>query len=231
MAEVEAQIVGRYERAFLLYVRSEYAPQAIVQQVGGGVVALALLSAHVVNLQTEGGFRVGGEFRHDMHSQVVLAACINDGERVAIAAGEQRTRIAYLSAHFAVERCAVEDHLIERLVLLLYFAVTQYVGFAFCLVVADEVLFAFCQTAPVAIFYGGGVACALLLLLHLCVETGFIDAQPLLRADELREVEGEAVGVEEGEGFLAGHRCPSVALRLGNDAFQQVDARREGAEE
>ena len=56
---------------------------------------------------------------------------------------------------------------------------------------------------PVAVFHGGGVAGTLLLLLHLDVELLLIDGKAVLTADELREVEGETVGVEEAEGLDA----------------------------
>ena len=65
---------------------------------------------------------------------------------------------------------------------------------------------------PVGGFDGGGIAGALLLLFHLGVESGFVHRQTGFEADQLRKVEGETVGVEEGEGFGAVHHGLTALL-------------------
>ena len=69
------------------------------------------------------------------------------------------------------------------------------------------------------------------MFLHFGVEAGFVYFQALFGADELREVEGEAVGVEEGECLFAVHGVAACLDGLLNHAFEQRDACREGAEE
>ena len=86
---------------------------------------------------------------------------------------------------------------------LFYVAVTEDVRLDGVFVVAHELLFAFAEHYPVGCFDGGGVARALFLSLHVTVEGFVVEGHALLFEDELGEVEGEAVGVVEREGFVA----------------------------
>ena len=68
------------------------------------------------------------------------------------------------------------------------------------IVVAHELLLALSQRHPVAVLHGGGIAGTGFLLLHLMGKALLIERQPVLAAYQLREVEREAIGVEELEG-------------------------------
>ena len=84
---------------------------------------------------------------------------------------------------------------------------------------------------PVACLNLCGVAGAFLLFLHLDVEAGLIDCETVLATDEFCEVEGEAVGVEEGESLFAGNLCLSGSLCLLHHTVQELDARLECTQE
>ena len=101
----------------------------------------------------------------------------------------------------------------------------------FSVVVAHELLFAFAQNLPVAVLHGSGVACALLLFLHLFLELFAVYGEPVFAADEFGEVQREAVCVEKSEGSLAVELCELVRLELVHGSVEQVDAAFERAQE
>ena len=105
MRKVEAQVVGRYERAFLLNVRAEHLTQGLVKQVRGSVVGFAGMACLDVHRGMEGGGGIGGQFFSEMYGQIVLALHVEDFHRFCLAL--QRASVAHLSAHFGVERRGV----------------------------------------------------------------------------------------------------------------------------
>ena len=94
-----------------------------------------------------------------------------------------------------------------------------------------EGCFAFGKHHPVASFNSGGIAGALLLFFHLLRELCFVNSDALFATDELCEVEGETVSVEEGERLFAVKHGATCLLRFSDERFEEVDTCSEGAEE
>ena len=227
--EVEAQVVGRDERALLLHVRAEHLAQGLVQQVGGRVVGFAAAACLFVHAGAEHGAGPCGQLLRQVYGQVVLALRVEDFHGLAVAL--EHAAVAHLSAHFGIKRRRVEHELVEGLLLLLHAAVAQDAGVALGAVPAAELRLALSQYDPVVRLDGGSVAGALLLLLHLGVEGGLVHLESLLVADELRQVERESVGVKQGEGLHAVHSVAALLLGLGYDALEHGDARGKRAQE
>ena len=168
MREVEAQGVGADVRAFLLYMVTENLLQGVVQKVGCRMVGCA--GGTLVGIDTchEVGIWLLGQFLDNMYALVVLTLGVDDAHGLVLA--NQHSAVADLSSHLAIEWRDVEYKFVERVFLLGHLAVAQYVTFVFCVVVAHELLLALSQLHPVAVLYGGGIACAFLLLLHLLIK-------------------------------------------------------------
>ena len=224
VAEVEAQAVGRDERPGLLDVAAEHLAQGPVQQVGAGVVAADGLPA--VDVDGGGGLLAGGDLALDHACHVPAQAGQGEGgvERprrlpvsVVIDAG-----VAHLAAGLGVERRAVEEHLDGGAVALGDVEHGQDPGLGLGLVVAGELggpelrrpargrrcgarrrtLLRRPLRAALAHRAAGG---------HLRVEAGHVDLDAPLGRHLQGELEGEAEGVVQLEGDLAGQPVPPAA--------------------
>ena len=229
VAEVKAQRFGRHERAFLLHMGTEHFAQRLIQQVGGRMIGFTGAAGLQVHTGMEVGRGIGWQLFGKVDGQVVFALCIKDFHPHIF--GFQHTAVSHLTTHFGVEGSNVEYQLVIGLLLLLHAAVTQDAAIVFRLIPAHELRFALGEHHPVVRFHGGGVACALLLLLHLGVEGGLVYAQSVLSANELGQVKGKSVGIKERESFLSVYRCAAGGFGLVHDAFQQVDTRGQCAQE
>ncbi len=208
---------------------AEHLTQGCVEQVCCRVVGgtgTALCRVHACH---EVCFRMFGHLVGDVHADAVLAFGIDDVYRVVLA--YQYAAVADLSAHLAIERRAVEHNLIVAALLLRHLAVAQYVTFVFAVVVAHKLRLAFAQGNPVARLHGCGIACTLLLLLHLLVELLLVYGQTVLAAYQFGEVEREAVGVEQRECLHAVKLCLAGSLDIGHCLAEQADALVERAQE
>ena len=231
--EVEAETVGRYERACLVDVVAEHLLECGVEQVGGGVVATDELAPAVVDpgldLHADGdGSLLDGAVMGDEPALVVLGAVHAD-----VRGGTDETaRVAHLTSHLAVEGRAVEHD--RDLLALLRTTDRLAVPHDGDDLAADEVV------GVVALEVGGGQlvgerhpdvvvgtpcvavglgAAAVLLGLHLAVEGVHVDVVAGAARDLAGEVDGEAVGVVELEGHLAGeHLSLPEALELRGEA-------------
>ena len=108
--EVEAQPVGRDQRALLRDVRAQHLAQRLVQQVGGGVVGARGRAARVIDDQLDGVARLERALldRADMHEQVAqLLLRVGDAEQRALRPLDDAL-VADLAAGLAVERRLVE---------------------------------------------------------------------------------------------------------------------------
>ena len=106
MGKVEAQRIVAYKRTFLLHMVAEHLLQSIIEQVGRGVVggtSVALFHIHAGRKRRVQVLRKGFYY---MHTLVVLALGINDLHRLV--GTFQHSGVAHLTAHLAIERCAVE---------------------------------------------------------------------------------------------------------------------------
>ena len=206
--------------------------------VGGrGITLVGIDASHELRC---GVFR---QLLDDVDALSVLTLGIDDFDGLVLVA--KHTAVSYLTTHLSVERGIVEHQLVELVLLLCHLAVAQDVAVVFGVVIAHELLLdrgrilGNCGNCdPVAVFHGGGIAGTLLLLLHLDVELLLINGKAVLTADELREVEGEAVGVEEAEGLDAvqdelGVGCwvLGVGLYFCHGFVEQGDTLVEGAQE
>ena len=229
VAEVEAQIVGSDERTLLFDVCTEHLAQRLVEQVCRGVVRFATAASLDVYLCLERCAGICWQLACEVDRQIVFALSVEDFYLFSIV--DQEAGVAYLTTHFGVEGCGVEHQFVVCLFLLLYAAIAQDAAFAFGVVPTDELCFAFAQYYPVISFHSCGIAGTFLLLLHICIELFLVDSHAVLCTDELGQVEGETIGVEQSEGFATVYFGLACCLGFADDAVEQVDTCGEGAEE
>ena len=110
--EIEAQVVGRDERAGLLHVRAENIAQRGVHQVRRGVVAHVARAARGVGDGGDAVAHVQVFFGHDaMRDQpadrIIRAAHFGDFERFRVVV--EAAGVGHLAAGFGIDRGAVED--------------------------------------------------------------------------------------------------------------------------
>ena len=227
--EVEAQTIGGDERTFLFHVCAQHLAQGGVEQVGAGVVRLNSAAGINVDAGHELGSRVFRQLLDDVHTLVVLTLGVDHLDGIQFV--HKHTAVADLTTHLTVERCVVEHEFVERVLLLRHLAIAQDVASVFGIVVAHELLFAFGQLYPVGVLHSGGIAGAVLLLLHLYIELVDVHRQAVLAADKLGEVERETIGVEQAEGRCTIEDGLLVSLQLVHSAVEQVDAALQCAQE
>ena len=186
VGEVKAQVVRCHQRTFLFHVRSQYFAQSLVEQVRGRMVGLASPAGFQVHLGTEGCFGMSRQFLGEMNGQVVLPFRVENLHLLLVV--DQYAAVAHLATHLSVERRFVEHQFVEHLFLLLHAAVAQDMAVAFREIPAFELRFSLFQHHPVVRFNGCGVPGALLLLLHFGIKLLFVHRQPVLLANQLREV-------------------------------------------
>ena len=225
VGKVEAQRVGRDKRAFLLDVRTEHLLEGVVEQVGGGVIGGTGGAFVGVDAGHEGCRGVLREVFDDVDALVVLALGVEDVDGLFFI--DEHPAVAYLSAHLSVERGVVEHELVVAALLLGDLSVAQDATFVLGVVVAYEGLFTLVQHGPVGVLDNGGVPSPLFLLLHLCIELLGIDRKAVLPTNQLGEIEGEAVGVEETEGlptveggFLLGSESAHLVVEQSDSLLQ-----------
>ena len=229
VGEIEAQRVGADVGSLLLHMVAEHLLQRVVQEMGGGVVAGGSLAQRHIDA---GRKLLRGVLRHtleDVDALVVLALRVAHDH--GLVAADELALVADLAAHLAIERRIVEHNLEEGGLLLLHLAVAQDVAGILRVVVAHKLLLALAQHDPVAVLHLGRIAGAGLLLGHLLVKLLLVDGIAVFAADQLRQVEGEAIGVEEAESLGATQFFLAVGLELVHLAVEEVDALVEGAEE
>ena len=139
--------------------------------------------------------------------------------------------VAYLSAHLAVERSAVEHELNHLPVLLFHCPVAREpCPVNLREIVAEELyVVAVVELNPVAELVRRGVAGPVLLFLELNLKPFEVDGISLFRRDELAQVNREPEGVIERESVLSrDDLCVGAFL---HNAVNQPDAPVESAEE
>ena len=228
--EVEAQHLGRHERALLLDMLPEHLAQRLVHEMRGRVVVGRALPLRGVDARGELRGGVLRKLVDDMDDQSVLLLGSND--RNALVGALDHADVTDLTARIAVERRAVEDQLVEALALRRHAAVAGDVHLLGQRVVArEEALLDGYELYPVVGVDGRGVARTLLLGLQLLLESRQVDTHALFAGDELREVDRESERIVKFEGLLAGDLRASLFLRALDHAVEQVDARGQRAQE
>ncbi len=183
--------------------------------VGGtGLALVGIHTGHKV------GLRMLGQLCHDMHTLVVLALGVDNVDGLVFA--DQHALVAHLATHLTIERSGIEHQLVEGVLLLLHLTVAQDVALVLSIVVTHKLLLALAQLNPVAILHCSGIAGTLFLLLHLHMELLLIDGVAMLTADELGQVEWEAISIEQTEGSLTVELCLFVGHQLVHGAIQQL---------
>ena len=217
MGEVEAQPVGRNQRALLRHVIAQHLAQRLVQKVRGRMISPDAATAGMIDFQRERGADFERALldgsRMDEHVARLLLG-VGDGKVHAVAAHD--AGVADLTAGLGVKRRLVEDdgaalpgpQRIDLLAVLHQRDNDALVGFG---LVAQELARAgfFAQAEPDRL--GGGVARAgpggarlLALALHGGVEAFGIDGDAARLERVLGEVEWKPVGVVERKGGFAG---------------------------
>ncbi len=208
---------------------AQYLFQRIVEQVRSGMVggrSVTLVGIHTCHELRSGVFR---QLLDDMYALVVLTLGVDNLDGLILVA--EHTAVTDLSTHLAIERSGVENQLIELVLLLGYLAVAQDMTVVFGIVVAHELLFASLQLRPVAVLHSSGIAGALLLFLHLHVKLLLVNGEVVLTADQLSEVEGESVSVEQTESLYAIQLVLTFSLQLLHCIVQHGDTLVEGTQE
>ena len=192
--------------------------------VGGG--SIALVGIHTGHELRRGILR---QLLHDMHRLVVLTLGVDDLDGLGLVA--DYTLIADLTTHLTIERCVVEHELVELVLFLRHLAIAQDMTFIFRIVIAHELLFSLSEFCPVRVLHSGSITGTLLLLLHLDIKLRLIHRESVLAADQLRQVEGETIGIKEPEGLHAVEFRLTLRLQLFHRLVEQGDTLVEGAQE
>ena len=227
--EVKAQGVGRHERTLLLHMVTKYLFQCVVKQVSCRMVSgrsVALVGIHTSHKLNCGIFR---QLLYDMNRLVILSFRIDDINSLCFIADD--TAITNLSTHLSIKWRVVEYKLIELILLLPHFAITQDMTFIFGIVVAHELLFTLGKFHPVRVLNSCSIAGTFLLFLHLYVELLFVDGKAVLTANQFCKVKGEAVSIEETESLLSIKFRLSFDLELLHSLIKKRDTLVEGTEE
>ena len=136
---------------------------------------------------------------------------------------DKHTTITDLSAHLTIERGVIEHHLIELILLLRHLAVTENMTLIFGIVITHKLLLACSEFRPVGVLDGSGIAGTLLLLLHLYIELCFIDGKTVLTTDQLSQIEGESIGIEEAESLHTIKFRLTLSLQLIHGIAEHTD--------
>ena len=227
--EVETQRVGAHERTLLLYMVAQHLLQCIVQQVGCRMVGSRCITLVCIYTSHELSRWVFGQLLDDVYALVVLALGVDNLDSLVLV--HQYTAVTYLSTHLSVERSGIEHQFIELVLFLCHLAIAQDMAVVFCIVVAHELLFASLQFYPVAVFNGSSVTGTLLLFLHLHVELLFIYREAVLATNQLCQVEGESVGVEQTESLYTIQLTLTLSLQFVHSIIQHRNTLVEGTQE
>src|SRR5207245_2731793 len=109
--EVEAQPVGRDERALLRHMLAEALPQRLMQEVGDRMIGAQPAPPVAIDAQFDGVADLKRAVPHRAEMEMQLARPLYRIAHCELAAGrrENRPGVADLAAGFAIERRLVED--------------------------------------------------------------------------------------------------------------------------
>ena len=194
------------------------------------MVVRDLLPAGSIDRQGEGAVGIVRKALGYVDCKIVLLDAVEYADALAAGVGDG-AGIAYLAAHLAVERCAVEHELQHFLVLLDYGAALKQEGaFEGGGVVSGELhILALVVHCPVAESVGGGVAGAVFLLLEFHLEAFVVNGEAALGGDEVGKVDGESVGVVQAESVGTGDELGSLVFC--HAVVKQLDTAVQGAQE
>ena len=222
VGEVKAQTVRLHQRTGLVHMVAQHFPQGLVQQMGGTVGTHDGLTALHIQLALHGVADLDLAGLHDALVQELAALVllhIRDPEHAG-AAGDGAV-VGGLTAHFRIEGSLVQNH--DALFPGLQHAGDLALGdqgqnsaVIFQMVIAGEpgggVVQTQVQALPGVGHIAPGSAGTLFLLLHQAGEAFLVHGHALLLQDILGQVQGEAVGIIQLEGVLAGEHGLALFL-------------------
>ena len=240
VGEVEAQAVRLHQRTGLVDVVTQHGPQDLVQQVGGGMGPHDGLAAvhvdggghHVAHLQAALGELA---IVHELAALVLLHV----GDVVGHALGGDGAVVGHLAAHLGVEGGGVQDHdglhagddLVHQLVLGDdgHDLRAGDLGLVIAIEDGGGDLLAELHAGPAQVAQGlAGLPGADALGLHLLVEGSAVQGHALVLDHLLGQVHGEAIGIIELEGILAGELRLALGLVLGQQVGEDLHAAVDG---
>ena len=209
MGKIEAQSIGRNQRALLLHMFAQDLPQRPVQQMGGGVIERDCGAAFAIDARLElvAHTDLAGLEHADVRKRGAELARVPDDE-ARRRAGEC-ARVAHLAAAFGVERRMVQHHLafLARQHPIDHGAV-EYQGtdptWTRQSIVPGEIRSSrqLNRFAEVRAELARGTRSDALRL-HGRIETRLVDGKPALACDIRRQIEREAIGIVQSEHRLA----------------------------
>ena len=202
MGKVETEPLRLHGGAFLLHVGTQDGAQRFVQQVCGCMVVFGAPPLGRIHFRHKAGFGVGRQLFRQVDDEVVLLPGVENPEAFVTVA--QAALVARLPAALAVEGGLVKDQLVEAFLFGGDLAVADQLHLGRQGVVTDKTLFGFrMHLYPVGGLLGGCRAGTLLLCRQPFAEALHVNLPLLLLRHQLRQVDGEAVGVEQFEGESA----------------------------
>ena len=231
--EIEAQLVGVDERAFLLHVFAEHPPERGMHEMRGRMIEHDRAPPRRIDLRLDG--IADGELAAlqgaDVQEHVALLLRVLDAKHGFVAAG-QLAGIADLSARLRVKRGAIEDD--ERAVAVLELIDTGVVlqdrddpGRRANLLVAEKLagrILAQVEPAARGVELARG-ARAGTLRLHFDVEAMLVDGETFLARDIRGQVGRKTIGIVKLENRLA---VDGIALQAADRLLENTHALFEG---
>ncbi len=236
MAEIEAQALGRDQRALLLDMGAENPAQSGMEEMGGRMMGGGGAAGRLVHQRLDGiADPQGTRFHHpEMHMQTTQGLVRIVHPEAGTALSLQDAAISRLSPGFAIEWSPIEDHGTGLTGLqdgdfLPIAQDGQYLGAVLALPVTGEfrgrqahgqvMIDAFSLDLATARPGGAGAAA---LLVHGRRKALHVQEQALFPGNIGGEIDGEAEGIGEFEDDGARNGCPRK--QLGNGLFQQGEA-------
>src|SRR5690348_7464239 len=223
MREIEAQPVGRHERALLLHVSTENLTQSRMQQVRRAVIQRDRAPALAINRCIQSISNPDCSLRELADVRMRGATLLRVRNDEAHTNTGKHARVAHLSARLGVERRAIENHLA-------FLTLVQGINGLSALQQDDnmplrlQAFIALEQSARINRSSSPQVdpklACglgALLLLLHRDVEAHLVDGEPALASDIGGQIGRESIGVIKFEHRLAVY---DLTLKVADGLFE-----------
>ena len=164
-----------------------------------------------------------------MDTLIVFTLSIDDIDGLILA--NKYTLVANLATHLSIEWCVVKNKLVETILLLCHFTITEDVTFILGIVVTNELLFAFTQHFPVTILNDSSITGTRFLLCHFLIELLFINSIAILSTDKFCQIEWETIGVKQTESLFTIQLGLTVCLQFIHSTTQQANTLIQSTEE
>ena len=193
------------------------------------MVARDSLTSIFVDRCHESSLNICGQLFAQMHTDTVFTFCIENFNNIF--ATRESTTVAHLTTHFGIERSYRENDLIELVIFLFHFAVTQNLSFGFGIVITHKHLFAFTNYNPVCSLNSSSIASASFLGSHFGIKTFVVEGHIVFFQDEFCQVQGETISIIENKRFFTRDFGFASFFCSGNSTIEQTDTVFESAQE